>query len=742
MRTTPGQRGYGSAPYGGASPSIRLAKSRMLLQAVVNIPAPRIPLSPRHAQMRTLLEQLLPLPTAARTLRRASREEKEWLEREEDEVEVLADELAQTKALANDRLRAMDALHAEFDGLQTRPPPDDQNMEVISEELHRQADYLRQLEMANTKIKAELARNGNVDVLREEKRTLERRVRSMKELRRRIFHSEEGSAYDGPAQIAKDNSDDTAAGSWILFLALNGVADVSGHHRADNHSTATDSDTTEDQDVTTAGEATTAISIFVLLPPTDSHPSDAPSEEIARQCMKAKVRALARHYQRFEQLPVEKRGGLRASRSLLCDETVRTAARDWLMAQKTPLSERTARRWLVKLGFRRTVFRKGVYVDGHERPDVVKYRDEEFLPTMAKYERRMTQYELRDGVLVAVPPTLAPGEKEIIAQFHDESSFHANEYMSSAWLTHGQQKLQKKTRGRLIHVSDFVNEATGRLVVRNDAGEVIEDARKVIYPGSKGDPWWEVEQLLVQVKAAIKIFEKAHPNCQALFVFDNSSSHAALGSDALHAFEMNMSNGGKQRFQKDTIIPDSDSVPAVHMRGKPQKMKTDDGLQKGLKQVLEERGFNVTGMRAKCKPVCPFENTNCCMARLLSHQEDFANQVSMLEQIITEAGHLCIFLPKFHCELNPIEMYWGWCKHRYREIEKNSFAEAKAAAFKCLDGCPTEVIRKFVNRSWRFMDAYRKGLTGDAATWAVKNQKGHRRVSQRAMMNIESVLNH
>ena len=54
--------------------------------------------------------------------------------------------------------------------------------------------------------------------------------------------------------------------------------------------------------------------------------------------------------------------------------------------------------------------------------------------------------------------------------------------------------------------------------------------------------------------------------------------------------------------------------------------------------------------------MCPFENNDCCMARILSKQEDFTNQISMLEAVIREAGHLCIFLPKFHCELNPIEM--------------------------------------------------------------------------------------
>ena len=157
-----------------------------------------------------------------------------------------------------------------------------------------------------------------------------------------------------------------------------------------------------------------------------------------------------------------------------------------------------------------------------------------------------------------------------------------------------------------------------------------------------------------QIKSAIEIFEAAHPGCQALFIFDQSLAHASLPPDALKAFEMNKSNGGKQRKQCDTIIPQSNPDP--RFRGQPQKMMTSSGQPKGLQAVLEERGFNVSHLKAKCSPVCPFESQNCCMARLLSQQEDFTNQESMLETLIKNSGHLCLFLPKFHCELNPIEM--------------------------------------------------------------------------------------
>jgi hypothetical protein len=71
----------------------------------------------------------------------------------------------------------------------------------------------------------------------------------------------------------------------------------------------------------------------------------AASEEIARQFHEGtgryfarQIRVLARHYQLFEQLPEEKRGGT-GGRSLLKDERVQAAARTYLSG--VPLGEVT-----------------------------------------------------------------------------------------------------------------------------------------------------------------------------------------------------------------------------------------------------------------------------------------------------------------------------------------------------------------------------------------------------------------
>src|SRR3978361_110198 len=57
---------------------------------------------------------------------------------------------------------------------------------------------------------------------------------------------------------------------------------------------------------------------------------------------------------------------------------------------------RTARRWLHKLGLQYTKVHKNVFIDGHERKDVVDYRQNVFIPRWKELQRRMVVFK-EDG---------------------------------------------------------------------------------------------------------------------------------------------------------------------------------------------------------------------------------------------------------------------------------------------------------------------------------------------------------
>jgi hypothetical protein len=44
-------------------------------------------------------------------------------------------------------------------------------------------------------------------------------------------------------------------------------------------------------------------------------------------------------------------------------------------------------------------------------------------------------------------------------------------------------------------------------------------------------------------------------------------------------------------------------------------------------------------------------------------QDDFVNEKPDIQHHLEGRGHVCIFYPKFHCEINPIEMLWGYMKY-------------------------------------------------------------------------------
>jgi transposase len=126
-----------------------------------------------------------------------------------------------------------------------------------------------------------------------------------------------------------------------------------------------------------------------------------------------------------------------------------------------------------------------------------------------------------------------------------------------------------------------------------------------------------------------------------------------------------------------------------------------------------------------------------CAHRLLSLQPDFLETKSLVEEVIEDAGHICIFLPKFHCELNFIEYFWGAVKKYLRDHCDYTFSGLQENVPKALASVDVHTIRKWEHRMIRWMEAYRSGKGAREAQKQVKafsshQYTSHRRVGERA----------
>jgi hypothetical protein len=284
--------------------------------------------------------------------------------------------------------------------------------------------------------------------------------------------------------------------------------------------------------------------------------------------------------------------------------------------------------------------------------------------------------------------------------------------------------------------------------------------------GRNDDGWWNAEKMVEQTKAALEIFNRAFPDDIAVFAFDNSSGHACKGPDALVATRLNLGPAGKQPLMHPTVFTQlgvDGSVIEVHQSmvyqpedtifGTSEQIPRDlVGKAKGMKRILQERGLWQEGMKKQCGRQKKdkdsfgdrfFEETlnqyeartadrceigkGCCALRILEAEPDFFNEKSMLEEVITQAGHEVIFYPKFHCELNYIEYYWAALKRYTRENCKYSFLELEKTVMAAMDSIDVKTIRRFADRSKRWMMAYINGLSEEQRTYAEKQYKSHRR---------------
>lgn len=246
----------------------------------------------------------------------------------------------------------------------------------------------------------------------------------------------------------------------------------------------------------------------------------------------------------------------------------------------------------------------------------------------------------------------------------------------------------------------------------------VTNSHKIIYPGKNHDAWWDLKQLMDQMQHAINIFEYLHPDKVGIWLFNCSSAHEGIAEDALNINNMNINPGGKQWHLHPTVIPINNPPPKPghpDTRGQPQEMVYPadhpdlelHGQPKGIKAVLQEWESVWDELVSWCKKVVgkckeclksqakkdverhvaeaetmgqedtlwdedvlqahesKYEPTSdwCCMYWVLLLQEDFVTEKLMLQHYIESHGHICMFLLKFHCKLNPIRMLWGFAKY-------------------------------------------------------------------------------
>jgi hypothetical protein len=98
----------------------------------------------------------------------------------------------------------------------------------------------------------------------------------------------------------------------------------------------------------------------------------------------------------------------------------------------------------------------------------------------------------------------------------------------------------------------------------------------------------------------------------------------------------------------------------------PNDHPTMPGWFKRMEEIIHKHGlWPEDGLPTeypgfKCPvPEATDGEASCCYQRVLFNQDDFILQKPQLQELIKSHKHLCDFYPKYHCELNFIEQYWG-----------------------------------------------------------------------------------
>ena len=102
----------------------------------------------------------------------------------------------------------------------------------------------------------------------------------------------------------------------------------------------------------------------------------------------------------------------------------------------------------------------------------------------------------------------------------------------------------------------------------------------------------------------------------------------------------------------------------------------------------------------------------------LAQEPDFKNEENMVTQEIHKRGHMCIFLPKFHCDLNWAENHWGRSKPFVRGICDGSWMAMCQGIWLSFGqgNIPYDLCQRFARKIREIIRMCKAGIDGPFAT--------------------------
>ena len=122
-------------------------------------------------------------------------------------------------------------------------------------------------------------------------------------------------------------------------------------------------------------------------------------------------------------------------------------------------------------------------------------------------------------------------------------------------------------------------------------------------------------------------------------------------------------------------------------------------------RFLTQCSIKTLSGNSKPNPHC-LKRSNCCATELLALQPDFKAQKGELQQAIERAGHLVLFYPPFHCEINFIEYFWGAAKRYTRVHYEYDIPSLKRLVPEAIEQISDQLIWKYARPAMRIINAY------------------------------------